>query len=299
LKQLLKNLINSNLYLLLAAIGLFAASFFLNKYVVGTTSASYYAIRIQQDIRQKENDFRILTADTALLRSLINQSYSQHTLKELLDDEKGYGFFIYEKTGLGDPRLLFWNNQLAIPPLNLMDESDVSRLVTLNNGFYVHTSKMVVIDNHSYAVEALIPVMWKYFVEIENLKREFASFPEARKRVDISFTPDRLCNKKLLREYSFLSQSDKYPPSAKQLVDRALRTCRHILVILVCALRRPCDCGEKRIMVGRDIPFSCDWIVEIGYLLLSRNPGSASIRTFRSCDLRVQFCIEFAGRSVY
>ena len=189
MKQLLKNLINSNLYLLPAAIGLFAASFFLNKYVVGTTSSSYYAIRIQQDIRQKENDFRRLSADTSLLKSLIDQTYSQKTLQQLLDDEKGYGFFIYEKNGVEEPKLLFWNTQTAVPPLNLMEESDVSRLVTLNNGFYVHTSKMVSINNHNYAIEALIPVMWKYFVEIENLKTEFASFPDARKRVDISFTP--------------------------------------------------------------------------------------------------------------
>lgn len=189
MKHLLKKFINSNLYLLLGAFVLFGVAYILNKYVIGTTSSSYYALRIQQDIRSKETDFQELTADTALLYSLINQSYSKKKLESLLDTEKGYGFFIYEKNGLGDPRLLFWNTQVAKPPINIMDESDVSRLVTLANGFYVHTSKMMRLNNRSYAVEALIPVEWKYFVEIENLKTEFASFPEARKRVDISFSP--------------------------------------------------------------------------------------------------------------
>jgi two-component system, NtrC family, nitrogen regulation sensor histidine kinase NtrY len=189
LKQLLKNLINSNLYLLLAAILLFAVAVFLNKYVVGTTSASYYSIRLQKDIQKKEKEFQRLASDTGLLRSLVRQQYPQSTLNALLEDKKGFGFFIYHKNGSGQPRLLFWNTQIALPPINLMDESDVSRIVTLNNGHYVYTSKSVVIGDSSFAVEALIPVMFKYFVEIENLRTEFASFPEARKRVDISFQP--------------------------------------------------------------------------------------------------------------
>jgi signal transduction histidine kinase len=39
------------------------------------------------------------------------------------------------------------------------------------------------------SLEGLIPVMWKYFVQIENLQTEFAAYPEAGKRVEISFTP--------------------------------------------------------------------------------------------------------------
>lgn len=189
MKQLLKKFIHSNLYLLLGAFLLFAVAHLLNKYVIGTTSSNYYALRIQQDIRHKETDFKKLTADTTLLISLINQNYTKEELSLLLDDKKGYGFFLYEKNGLGEPRLLFWNTQVATPPINILDESDVSRMVTLKNGFYVHTSKMVQLNHRTYAVEALIPVEWKYFVEIENLKTEFASFPEARNRVDISFTP--------------------------------------------------------------------------------------------------------------
>lgn len=189
MKQLLKNLINSNLYLLLAALFLFAAAFLLNKYVVGSTAASYYSSRLEKKIQAHEKEFNRLSADTALLLSLINQRYSESQFNNLLDDKKGFGFFIYQKQETGSPRLLFWNTQVATPPINLMDESDVSRLVTLNNGLYVHGSKSVRIGNRSFAVEALIPVMSKYFIEIENLKTEFVDFPEARKLVDISFSP--------------------------------------------------------------------------------------------------------------
>lgn len=189
MSRLHKIFVNANLYLLLAAIGLFATAFILNKYVFQTTSASYYSSRIENDIQQKENDFKRLATDTSLITTLISEGYSKNTLQQILEDKIGYGFFIYEKNRSGASQLIFWNTQVALPPINLMEESDVSRFVTLKNGLYVHTSKAIELRGRHFALEALIPVMWKYFVEIENLKTEFASFPDAHKRVDISFTP--------------------------------------------------------------------------------------------------------------
>ncbi|MFM9911782.1 MAG: ATP-binding protein [Chitinophagaceae bacterium] len=189
MKKLHKFLSRFNLYLLLVAIVLFTIAFLLNKYVIESTSTSYYSSRIEKDIQEKERDFIQLVTDTSLLHALITEGYSRNTLDDLTEDSKGYGFFIYEKKDSGESPLLFWNTQVAIPPLNLMQETDVSRLVALKNGSYVHTSKTVQIDGRRFAVEALIPVRWKYFVEIENLKTEFALFPDARQQIDFSFTP--------------------------------------------------------------------------------------------------------------
>src|SRR5690606_20109371 len=108
----------------------------------------------------------------------------------LSDRNKGFFFFVYEKDTGTEHKLLFWNTQQALPPINIMNESDASRMVRLSNGLYIHTSKMVSLPGgRLISVEGLIPVMWKYFVEIENLQREFAEFPDADKRVDVSFTP--------------------------------------------------------------------------------------------------------------
>lgn len=189
MNSLLKFKFHSNLYLLLAAIVFFTAAYVIDKSSVKATSPSYYAQKIEADIQKKERDFSQLVKDTALLNTLVGSSYSEATLKSLLDEEKGYGFFIYEKNGSIEPRLLFWNTQEAVPPVNLMDESDVSRTVVLNNGTYVQTSKMLTLNDRSFAVEALVPVTHKYFVEIENLPTEFVSFPEAIKKVDISNSP--------------------------------------------------------------------------------------------------------------
>lgn len=178
------------MFILAAAIGLFLLALLVNQYIIGSTSSPYYADLIQRDIIKKEQNFKQLADDTALMLSLVNRTYDETTLHKLSDEEKGYFFFIYNRDTTTEHKLLFWNTQRALPPINIMNESDASRRVVLDNGLYVHTSKNVVLsDGRSISVEGLLPVMWKYFVEIENLQKEFASYPEAGRRVDITFKP--------------------------------------------------------------------------------------------------------------
>lgn len=186
MKDLFKNLTGKNIFLLLIAISLFVFAFVINRYIIGTTSALYYSRLIQEDINDKEEHFQEFTIDSVTIQSFIRQDYSEVLLQQYIEKEIGYGFFIYEKDEINEPRLLFWNTQNALPPLNFLGESDASRFVRLNNGFYVYMSKSVIIDSKEYAVEALIPVLWKFFVENEKLKKEFAFFPGAHERVDIN-----------------------------------------------------------------------------------------------------------------
>lgn len=172
------------------ALLMFAIASLVNELIISNTSSQYYARLIQRTVISREHDFQKLAQDTALLHSLVNKTYDENTLNSVIDREKGYLFFIYDKdTGTGN-KLMFWNSQQAIPPINIMNESDASRIVRLNNGLYIHTSKLVRMSEKStYSVEGLLPIMWKYFVEIENLQKEFAFYPEAGKTVDVSFTP--------------------------------------------------------------------------------------------------------------
>ena len=169
---------------------MFLVAVLVNQFIVSSTSSSYYARLIQGDVYAKERDFKKLAADTTLLFSLVNRTYDYETLHDLTDKEKGYLFFIYDKDTGSRHQLLFWNTQQAVPPMNFMNESDASRVVRLSNGLYIQTSKQIRLANNKIlSVEGLLPVMWQYFVQIENLQKEFASFPEAGKRVDIIFTP--------------------------------------------------------------------------------------------------------------
>ncbi len=190
MKELFRRLGGTRLSILIAAILLFLAAFVVNKYVLISTSSPYFARVIQQEVMAKEKRFQRLAEDTALLLQLVNRSYDERTLRKLSSPETGLFFFIYDKDTGVEHELLFWNTQQALPPINIMNETDVSRMVRLSNGLYVHTSKAVVLSNGRHvSLEGLVPVMWKYFVEIENLQKEFVSHPKAGSRVDITLTP--------------------------------------------------------------------------------------------------------------
>jgi two-component system, NtrC family, nitrogen regulation sensor histidine kinase NtrY len=191
LKHLLNNKFNRNIFLLLAAIGLFCLAFLLNKYILGTTTAHYYTSLIQNRIQQKEKDFQRLIADTALISILADQRYDEATLEKLLDEETGYDLFIYDKTNNAEePTLLFWNTQTVLPELKKLTVSRGSSMVQLPNGEYVYTGREITYSNgRRLFVVSLVPVMWKYFVEIENLKREFVGFNKATRQVEIVSTP--------------------------------------------------------------------------------------------------------------
>ena len=107
MKELVKNLTGKSLFLLLIAIGLFCLAFVIGKYVIGTTSARYYATLIENDIRSKERNFQKLTANTSLLTILSNRTYDGKILESVLDKELGYSFFIYKKDTANNSNLIF------------------------------------------------------------------------------------------------------------------------------------------------------------------------------------------------
>jgi signal transduction histidine kinase len=174
----------------LAAIGLFTLAYILNRYVTDVTSPRYFARLIQNRIQQKEKDFQQLTTDTALMGQLVDQTYTEATLQNLLDNRKGYGLYIYDETEFDvPPALLFWNTQLIQPVKHLSEDSMSSRIERLSNGVYVHTARILYLRNDRRLIaEALIPVMrkWQYNVETENLQKEFVDLKSATRQVDIS-----------------------------------------------------------------------------------------------------------------
>jgi two-component system nitrogen regulation sensor histidine kinase NtrY len=210
LKHLQQKLLNRYTYTLLAAISLFVLAYILNRYVTDVTSPRYFARLIQNRVQQKEKDFQQLTADTGLMGSLVDQTYSEATLQRLLDTEKGFGLYIYDETDMAfdvPPSLLFWNTQLILPVkqaledsvsgrverlsngLYIREDSMRSRLQRLSNGYYIHAARVLFLRNDRRLVaEALIPVQrkWQYNVETENLKKEFVDIKGATRQVDIS-----------------------------------------------------------------------------------------------------------------
>ena len=210
MKNLQHKLLNRYTYTLLAAISLFTLAYILNRYVTDVTSPRYFARLIQNRIQKLEKDFQQTTSDTSLMGSLVDQTYNDPTLQQLLDNKKGYGLYIYDETDMAidvPPALLFWNTQRILPTkqspedsigsrmerlsngLYIREDSTSSKLERLSNGLYVHTSRVLLMRNDRRLVaDALIPVMrkWKFNVETENLQKEFVGLKNATRQVDIS-----------------------------------------------------------------------------------------------------------------
>ncbi|NML22061.1 HAMP domain-containing histidine kinase [Pseudoflavitalea sp. G-6-1-2] len=185
MKHLVKQWLIKNVYLLLA-IALFAVAFILNKYVIDTTAAQYYARAIEKRIIEKERDFMKLSYNSTLINSLASGRYSESTLQEVLDSKRGYGIFMFRRPAYSQPILEFWNSQVATPPA-IPQHKDTTQVLRLNNGVYIHHVHLVKLENgQAWSIEALIPILSNYFVEIENLPREFVGVPDAGRRVDFS-----------------------------------------------------------------------------------------------------------------
>jgi two-component system nitrogen regulation sensor histidine kinase NtrY len=186
LKELFRKFSGKTVYLLIASGIFFLAAFLVNNLLYTKTSAYFYSSRIQSEIQQKERDFQKLSKDTALLRELASRKYDETTLNRILDKSKGFGIFLYELSEEEEPRLVFWNTHDILPHEKIISKVGGPEFLKLANGYYVHDSRQVVLNRQQYSLEMLIPVQWQYFVEIENLRKEFYSFPEASSKVEIS-----------------------------------------------------------------------------------------------------------------
>jgi signal transduction histidine kinase len=166
---------------------MFIFGWLINKYLVRTTSVIYYSRAIEDGIQDKEEDFEKLTRDTALIRSLVEEKYTEADLEKILFKEKEYGIFVYDRDTGYDHQLRFWNTQ-DITPNIVWEDKDTVGLVSLSSGKYIYVNRMIALDGRKISIEALIPVLSQYFVQNTNFKRQFYEYPGAEKLVDISLT---------------------------------------------------------------------------------------------------------------
>jgi hypothetical protein len=170
------------------ALFLLAAAYFLNKYVAYDSSAGRYTAQLQKALLKKEADAQKLMADTALMNRLADRDFSEQELQVLLEARKKYAFFIYAfRQNAWVP--LFWNAQTVVPENHLTEQEWMARPVVLKNGYYVQVGRKILSRNKEVVVEALIPVLHKYFVEVENLQTSFEGLPGAHEHIAISEVP--------------------------------------------------------------------------------------------------------------
>lgn len=178
------------LSLLFAGIILLAVSFFTSSYFNSKLSVTYHQRSLQRYIKIQQTDAQAVVSDTTLMRKLVLHTESRDEFDKLA--AKKYGLFLYAET-IGDKEdLLFWNSQKILQPseINFSDTSNVFFRQYVN-GFYV-VEKMPLSLNGMTAnivAYALIPVVYKYYLETENSQTQFAHNKEAIRKIAVTKLP--------------------------------------------------------------------------------------------------------------
>ncbi|MEP6926374.1 MAG: ATP-binding protein, partial [Ginsengibacter sp.] len=177
-----------NGYLLVASAWLFTLSFIIDNYWSGTSTTKAAQKAVQKNIFQNQKKIQRFYTDTALLDNIINRSYNEVQLNNLV--EKDYFVFIYKITPFNPPFPVFWNTQIIVPDLTMLDVPDGTRFQKLRNGWYVVSKKSYESKNGLlYQIVTLIPVKWSYYVENKYLHNSFIAAGNIENGYDISLKP--------------------------------------------------------------------------------------------------------------
>jgi signal transduction histidine kinase len=185
--KIVANNIPFNKYgILMLAILLFIFSFFLNKLYQSRTTVAQDVLLIEKYIGDHQKDFNNFCADTSLIYRLLGQGESLTEFNQLT--KKKYDIFIYSLDEFGNTVLRFWNNQLVLPPPDLISKADGEYFSKESNGQYCIIKKTLIDTTKAgkYILFAVIPIRSEFFITTDYLPQKFYHSNSAEKRIKIS-----------------------------------------------------------------------------------------------------------------
>jgi len=189
LKRFLRYTFFSKYTLLLVAMVLFFLSYIFNTYYTNLTSVSRERKLLEKYVHKQQEDYFIFLHDTLLLRKLIHKEESLDEFKEI--SSKPYGIFLFAENVSGDFNMLFWSDQLILPPTGSYTMPDGETFEKLANGYYIvqkNTVKLPGMTNNVISF-AMIPVEFEYFLaKVEDLPKEFTYSKTAEQKILITDT---------------------------------------------------------------------------------------------------------------
>ncbi len=195
MKPLIKNIFGRKYSLLALAAFLLAFSFFFNKIYSNRSSVTQEVKKAESYLHHHQKDFNSVLADTGLINRLLGRTSSLQEFTSLTT--KPYGIFLYSSDDFGNTRMLFWNDQLAVPPDELLASEDDEYFDKLSNGWYFISKKTLQAKQGRTLAFALIPVRSEFFIETDYLPEHFSFGRTADKRVRISKEPTEFAVKSL------------------------------------------------------------------------------------------------------
>lgn len=184
MKPLLKNIFKGRYILLILSALLLLFSFFFNRIYNNRNSVDHELKKAEKYLHKYQKDFDSFLSDTALVNSLINHSAILQEFTNLTT--KPYGIFLYSADDFGVTKMLYWNDQLAVPPDELLSSADGEYFNKLSNGWYVISKKTLITGKGKVLAHSLIPIRSEFFIETDYLPEHFYFSKSADKRARIS-----------------------------------------------------------------------------------------------------------------
>lgn len=217
----------------MASAWLFTLSFIIDNYWSGSSTIKTVQNTLQKDILRKQKKIQGFLNDTALINNIINHSYTEKQLDELV--EKKYFIFIYRVTPFESPFPVFWNTQIIQPDLTTLEVPDGTRFQKLINGWYVVSKKSY--ENKSgllYEIISFIPVKWSYYVENKYLHNSFTALDNIENSYDLSLAPTGAAIKDIQGEKLFyIKQINNTIASSDNIFSLLLRILAAVLVLFL------------------------------------------------------------------
>ena len=188
MKNFIQQVVRKNIFFLLGAGWLLTIAFIIDNYWYSSSSIRYLRTHIEKDIQREEKSFDQFLMDTALLRKLSTQSYSEREMLQYTNTDKTpYCIFLYNYDEYGNLDLLYWNTQLVLLGNDVLLSKESNKIVNQPSGQYEFIRRQVTIANgQKLTAVALIPVHREYYLEVTNLKKEFIGYPQADKNLTMT-----------------------------------------------------------------------------------------------------------------
>ncbi|MEO6610528.1 MAG: ATP-binding protein [Chitinophagaceae bacterium] len=188
MKPSFKNIFLSKYLLLVLAVSLFTLSFVFNVIYSDRSSVAREVKLAEKYISQQSEDFHSFCGDTALISSLLAQAESLNDFNHLA--AKKYSIFLYSQSSFGSVDMRFWNDQLVVPPADVLVAPDGEYFLKESNGWYNVIKKTLPFTNAESKIiaYAMVPVRSEFFITTDYLPQRFYYSNSADKRVRISET---------------------------------------------------------------------------------------------------------------
>ncbi|TDH27796.1 GHKL domain-containing protein [Segetibacter sp. 3557_3] len=171
-----------NGYLILTAAWLYTLSFIIINYQTYSSSPGRVQTQFEKYIKESENTFNSLAADTATLFSLTKDDPGRR--EELISLNEKLNFYVYVKVG-EDYFLSFWNTHVVVPAQADIQERDGKYVVKYSNGEYELIKKTIRVRNKTIVAAGMVPLRYHYFWNNKYLRTSFPAFKNLEERYDL------------------------------------------------------------------------------------------------------------------